>query len=262
MAKRKNNKLKIKLATSGVIYYYLKGRRLKSLEGKAIQTKQFEKRSIAAKKSAANTYKFEGRPLPRIYAVLLQKIYTKVDLKTMDLSKWELDGKPIFKKYSDILRAIDNASKLDVKIFSLLTEMGYFKDKEGRTALIDICEILKQKEYDKFKFILTDADGDEVRGRVRVCVALTNFEVAVTTGLKKVLGLNVVKTYFDYSPKYDFKNKIFELDISDQDSETNIQNRFDFSRIVNESEGELKVYNQQGVQINKFKDVEITYKLS
>jgi hypothetical protein len=262
MAKRKNNKLKIKLATSGIIYYYLKGRRLKSLEGKAIQAEQFEKRSIAAKKSAANTYKFQGRPIPRIYAVLLQKIHTKVDLKIMDLSKWELDGKPIFTKYSDILRAIDNASKLDSKIFSLLTEMGYFKDKEGRTALIDICEILKQKEYDKFKFILMDADGDEVRGRVRVCVALTNFEVAVTTGLKKVLGLNVVKTYFDYSPKYDFKNKIFELDISDQDPETNQDNRFDFSRIVNESEGELKVFNEQGVQINKFKDVEITYKLS
>ena len=263
MAKRKNNKLKIKLATSGIIYYYLKGRRLKSLQGKAIQQAQFEKRSIAAKKSAANTYKFEGRPIPRIYAVLLQKIYPSKDfMKTMDLSKWELDGKPLFTKYSQILKAIDNASKGDVKIFSLLTEMGYFKDKEGRTALIDICEILKQKEYDKFKFILTDADGDEVRGRVRVCVALTNFEVAVTTGLKKVLGLNVVKTYFDYSPKYDFKNKIFELDISDQDPETNIENRFDFSRIVNESEGELKVYNEQGMQINKFKDVEITYKLS
>ena len=278
MAKRKNNKLKIKLATSGVIYYYLKGRRLKSLEGKAIQEAQFEKRSIAAKKSAANTYKFQGRPLPRIYAVLLQKIYTKVDLKIMDLSKWELDGKPIFTKYSDILRAIDNASKLDSKIFSLLTEMGYFKDKEGRTALIDICEILKQKEYDKFKFILINYDGEEIRGRVKVCVAIRKFEEYVTTQLKNAIGLNVVKTNFDYSPNYDFKNKIFKLDLSENNTNLSI---FD---IVNQpeeegttfesAEGELKIpariYSSEGGTIkilenvgqNKFKDVEITYKLS
>jgi len=278
MAKRKNNKLKIKLATSGVIYYYLKGRRLKSLEGKAIQAKQFEKRSIAAKKSAENTYKFQGRPLPRIYAVLLQKIYTKVDLKTMDLSKWELDGKPIFKKYSDILKAIDKASKLDVKIFSLLTKMGYFKDKEGRTALIDICEILKQKEYDKFKFILINYNGEEIRGRVKVCVAIRKFEEYVTTQLKNAIGLNVVKTSFDYSPNYDFKNKIFKLDLSENNTNLSI---FD---IVNQpeeegttfefAEGELKIpariYSSEGGTIkilknvgqNKFKDVEITYKLS
>ena len=77
MAKRKNNKLKIKLATSGVIYYYLKGRRLKSAEGKAIQQAQFEKRSKAAKKASANTYKYRGRPIPRIYAVLIQKFTQK-----------------------------------------------------------------------------------------------------------------------------------------------------------------------------------------
>jgi hypothetical protein len=70
MAKRKNNKLKIKLATSGVIYYYLKGRRLKSAEGQAIQAAQFEKRSIAAKKAAANAAIMASlraaNPLPEI----------------------------------------------------------------------------------------------------------------------------------------------------------------------------------------------------
>jgi hypothetical protein len=78
MAKRKNNQLKIKVAKNNVLYYYLKGKRLKSAEGQKIQAEQFEKRSKAAKKAAANTYKYEGRPIPRIYAVLLQKLFQKV----------------------------------------------------------------------------------------------------------------------------------------------------------------------------------------
>jgi hypothetical protein len=265
MAKRKNNQLKIKVAKNNVLYYYLKGKRLKSAEGQKIQAEQFEKRSKAAKKAAANTYKYEGRPIPRIYAVLMQKNFPDVDyLKIMDLSQWTnpATGKPLFDRYSKILKIIDNASKKDSKIFKLLTKMGYFKDKEGRTALIDICEILQQKEYDKFKFILIDEDGDEIRGRIRVCEKLRLFEEAVTTGLKNALGLNVVKTSFDYSPNYDFKKKIFELDIQDQDSETTQNNRFDFKDIVKTSEGELKIKNNQGVSINKFKNVEITYKLS
>jgi hypothetical protein len=254
MAKRKNNKLKIKLATSGVIYYYLKGRRLKSAEGKAIQQAQFQKRSDAAKKGAANTYKFQGRAIPRIYAVLLQKLFPEKDfMQTMDLSKWtKPDGTPIFKRYSDIQRNIDNASKSDSDIFKLLTEMGYFKDKEGRTALIDICEIIQQKEYDKFKFILIDAGGDEIRGRVAVCTAIRDFEVDVTTDIKNALGMNVVKTYFDYSPNYDFKNKIFKLDLQDQDPNTEIAD------IIQTQKGELLLPTGK----NKFKNVYITYSVS
>lgn len=265
MAKRKNNQLKVKVAKNNVLYYYLKGKRLKSAEGQKIQAEQFEKRSKAAKKGAANTYKFQGKSIPRIYAVLMQKNFPDVDyLKIMDLSNWTnpATGKPLFERYSQILKIIDNASKKDSQIFKLLTKMGYFKGKEGRTALIDICEILQQKEYDKFKFILKDADGDEIRGRIRVCEALRLFEENVTTGLKNALGLNVVKTSFDYSPDYDFKKKIFELDISDQDPQTTTDNRFDFKDIVKQSEGELKIKNNQGVSINKFKNVEITYKLS
>jgi hypothetical protein len=34
--------------------------------------------------------------------------------------------------------------------------------------------------------------------------------------------MNVVKTYFDYSPNYDFKNKIFELNLQDQDPNVEI----------------------------------------
>lgn len=277
MAKRKNNKLKIKLATSGVIYYYLKGRRLKSLEGKAIQAEQFEKRSIAAKKSAANTYKYRGRPIPRIYAVLIQKIYPSVDfLKTMDLSQWlnPATGNPLFERYSQIQKTIDNASKENLEIFKLLTEMGYFADKEGRTALIDICEIVKQKEYDKFKFILINYDGKEIRGRMKVCEAIRKFEEFVTSQIAKSLGMNVIKTYFDYSPNYDFKNKIFELDLSDTNKKLSIAD------IVSESKGQLVIPEKykdkedkegkkyilvepkSSIGKNKFKKVLITYSLS
>ena len=255
MAKRKNNKLRVKVAKNNVLYYYLKGKRIKSSEGQKIQQEQFRKRSEAAKKAAANTYKYQGRAIPRIYAKLLSKVFTNPELlKTMDLSKWvdTTTGKQIFPRFSDIQKSIDNASKQDSDIFRVLTEMGYFKDKEGRTALIDICEIIQQKEYDKFKFILIDAQGDEVRGRVSVCTAIRDFEVDVTTDIKNALGYNVVKTYFDYSPKYDFKNKIFELDLQDQDPNVEIAD------IVQSQKGELLLPNGK----NKYKDVYITYSVS
>jgi hypothetical protein len=254
MAKRKTNKLRVKVAKNNVLYYYLKGKRIKSSEGRKIQEEQFRKRSEAAKKAAANTYKFKGRAIPRIYAKLLQKLFPKGDfLKTMDLSKWtKADGTQLFKRYSDIQKNIDNASKRDSDIFKLLTEMGYFKDKAGRTALIDICEIIQQKEYDKFKFILIDAGGDEIRGRVSVCSAIRDFEVDVTTEIKDAIGMNVVKTYFDYSPNYDFKNKIFELNLQDQDPNVEIAD------IVQAQKGELLLPNGK----NKFKNVYITYSVS
>ena len=277
MAKRKNNKLKIKLATSGIIYYYLKGRRLKSAEGKAIQQAQFEKRSEAAKTAAANTYKYRGRPSPRIYAVLIQKIYPNVNfLKTMDLSEWlnPATGNPLFERYSQIQKTIDNASKENLEIFKLLTEMGYFDGSDKRTALIDICEIVKQKEYDKFKFILINYDGKEIKGRMKVCEAIRKFEEFVTSQIAKSLGMNVIKTYFDYSPNYDFKNKIFELDLSDTNKKLSIAD------IVSESKGQLVIPEKykdkedkegkkyifvepkSSIGKNKFKKVLITYSLS
>lgn len=282
MAKRKNNKLKVIRAKNNVLYYYLKGKRIKQIEAQNIQQEQFRKRSEAAKKAAANTYKYQGRPIPRIYAVLLQKLYPKKDfLKTMHLYKWtKEDGTPLFKRFSDIQRTIDNASKKDSDIFKLLTEMGYFKDKEGRTALIDICEIIQQKEYDKFKFILIDAGGDQTTGRVAVCTAIRDFEVDVTTDIKNALGMNVVKTYFDYSPNYDFKNKIFKLDLSDNNPKISINeivNRgVDKNNTLTQVKGELiipaKILGKYGQPIdvvpkesigkNKYNKVYITFSVS
>jgi hypothetical protein len=277
MAKRKNNKLKVKIAKNNVLYYYLKGKRLKSAEGQKLQEQQFQKRSEAAKKAAANTYKYRGRPIPRIYAVLIQKIYPNVNfLKTMDLSEWlnPVTGNPLFERYSQIQKTIDNASKENLEIFKLLTEMGYFDGSDKRTALIDICEIVKQKEYDKFKFILINYDGKEIRGRMKVCEAIRKFEEFVTSQIAKSLGMNVIKTYFDYSPNYDFKNKIFELDLSDTNKKLSIAD------IVSESRGQLVIPEKykdkedkegkkyilvepkSSIGKNKFKKVLITYSLS
>ena len=283
MAKRKNNKLKVKIAKNNVLYYYLKGKRLKSAEGQKLQEQQFQKRSDAAKKAAANTYKYRGRPIPRIYAVLIQKIYPNVNfLKTMDLSQWlnPATGNPLFERYSQIQKTIDNASKVDSDIFKLLTEMGYFKDKEGRTALIDICEIIRQKEYDKFKFILINDEGEEIRGRIKVCEKIREFEEFVTTEIRASLGMNVIKTYFDYSPNYDFKNKIFKLDLSDNNPKISIDeivNRgLDKNNTLTQVKGELiipaKIVGDYGQPIdvvpkesigkNKFNKVYITFSVS
>jgi hypothetical protein len=283
MAKRKNNKLKVKIAKNNVLYYYLKGKRLKSAEGQKIQEQQFQKRSEAAKKAAANTYKYRGRPIPRIYAVLIQKIYPNVNfLKTMDLSQWlnPATGNPLFERYSQIQKTIDNASKVDSDIFKLLTEMGYFKDKEGRTALIDICEIIRQKEYDKFKFILINDEGEEIRGRIKVCEKIREFEEMVTSDIRAALGMNVIKTYFDYSPNYDFRKKIFKLDLSDNNSKISIDeivNRgLDKNNTLTQVKGELiipaKIVGDYGQPIdvvpkesigkNKFNKVYITFSVS
>ena len=283
MAKRKNNKLKVKIAKNNVLYYYLKGKRLKAAEGQKLQEQQFQKRSEAAKKAAANTYKYRGRPIPRIYAVLIQKIYPNVNfLKTMDLSQWlnPATGNPLFERYSQIQKTIDNASKVDSDIFKLLTEMGYFKDKEGRTALIDICEIIRQKEYDKFKFILINDEGEEIRGRIKVCEKIREFEEMVTSDIRAALGMNVIKTYFDYSPNYDFKNKIFKLDLSDNNPKISINeivNRgLDKNNTLTQVKGELiipakiigdfgqpiDVVPKESIGKNKFNKVYITFSVS
>ena len=283
MAKRKNNKLKVKIAKNNVLYYYVKGKRLKAAEGQKLQEQQFQKRSEAAKKAAANTYKYRGRPIPRIYAVLIQKIYPNVNfLKTMDLSQWlnPATGNPLFERYSQIQKTIDNASKVDSDIFKLLTEMGYFKDKEGRTALIDICEIIRQKEYDKFKFILINDEGEEIRGRIKVCEKIREFEEMVTSDIRAALGMNVIKTYFDYSPNYDFRKKIFKLDLSDNNPKISIDeivNRgLDKNNTLTQVKGELiipaKIVGDYGQPIdvvpkesigkNKFNKVYITFSVS
>lgn len=302
MAKRKSSKpLKRVVAKSGQVYYFKGGKRIATKKGEKLLKKEitqnkiplpknltpqeelFLKRSQAAKKAAANTYKYQGRPIPRIYAVLMQKLFPKMDfLQTMDLSKWAdpRTGKPIFPRFSDIQRNIDNASKTDSEIFKLLTEMGYFKDKKGRTALIDICEIIQQKEYDKFKFILIDDEENEFRGRVKVCEMIREFEEFVTTDIRASLGMNVIKTYFDYSPNYDFKNKIFKLDLSDQNPKVSIDdivNRgVDKNNTLTTTKGELiipaKIIGDSGQPIdvepkssigkNKFKKVYITFSVS
>jgi hypothetical protein len=283
MAKRKNTTLKKVIAKNKQVYYYKNGKRISAEQGKRIEAQTFAKRSEAAKKASANTYKYKGRPIPRIYAKLLSKIYPKGDLlQTMDLSKWTnpATGKPLFPRFSDIQKNIDNASKADSDIFRLLTEMGYFKDKQGRTALIDICEIILQKEYDKFKFILIDEDGNETRGRVSVCNALRQFEEFVTTDIRAALGMNVIKTYFDYSPNYDFKNKIFKIDLTDQNPKISIDeivNRgVDSNNTLTQIKGELiipaKVISDTGEPINvtpkdsigknKYKNVYITFSVS
>jgi hypothetical protein len=201
----------------------------------------------------------------------------------MDLSKWTdpKTGKPLFPRFSDIQKNIDNASKSDSDIFRLLTEMGYFQGKEGRTALIDICEIILQKEYDKFKFILIDEDGNEKRGRVAMCNALREFEEFVTTDIRAAIGMNVIKTYFDYSPNYDFSKKIFKVDITDLNPKISIEeivNRgVDKNNTLTQVKGELTfpdkiISDETGEKIpvtpksivgkNKYKNVYITFSVS
>jgi hypothetical protein len=284
MAKRKNTTLKKVIAKNKQVYYYKNGKRISSEQGKRIEAQTFAKRSEAAKKAAANTYKYQGRPIPRIYAKLLSKIFPKGDLlQTMDLSKWKdpATGKPLFPRFSDIQKNIDNASKSDSDIFRLLTEMGYFQGKEGRTALIDICEIILQKEYDKFKFILIDEDGNETRGRVAMCNALRQFEEFVTTDIRAAIGMNVIKTYFDYSPNYDFSKKIFKVDVTDLNPKISIEeivNRgVDKNNTLTQVKGELTfpdkiISDETGEAIpvtpksivgkNKYKNVYITFSVS
>jgi hypothetical protein len=284
MAKRKNTTLKKVIAKNKQVYYYKNGKRISAEHGKRIEAQTFAKRSEAAKKAAANTYKYQGRPIPRIYAKLLSKIYPNLELlKTMDLSKWKdpKTGKPLFPRFSDIQKNIDNASKSDSDIFRLLTEMGYFQGKEGRTALIDICEIILQKEYDKFKFILIDEDGNETRGRVAMCNALRQFEEFVTTDIRAAIGMNVIKTYFDYSPNYDFSKKIFKVDVTDLNPKISIEeivNRgVDKNNTLTQVKGELTfpdkiISDETGEAIpvtpksivgkNKYKNVYITFSVS
>jgi hypothetical protein len=115
---------------------------------------------------------------------------------------------------------------------------------------------------------------------VSVCNALRQFEEFVTTDIRAALGMNVIKTYFDYSPNYDFKNKIFKIDLTDQNSKISIDeivNRgVDSNNTLTQIKGELiipaKVISDTGEPINvtpkdsigknKYKNVYITFSVS
>jgi hypothetical protein len=92
--------------------------------------------------------------------------------------------------------------------------------------------------------------------------------------------MNVIKTYFDYSPNYDFKNKIFKLDLSDNNPKITIDdvvNRgVDANNTLTQIKGELiipaKIIGDSGQPIdvvpkesigkNKFNKVYITFSVS
>ena len=104
MAKRKTNReIKRVLTKSGQLYFFKGGKRITTKKGERAFAKQlvktgqgvpkdftpkereFFRRSEASKKGYANTYKYQGRPIPRIYAILLQKLFPKNSLDEKEI---------------------------------------------------------------------------------------------------------------------------------------------------------------------------------
>lgn len=267
MAKRKIE-IKRVLAKSGQVYYYKSGKRISVSKGQKAYFKQLKqapprdltnqeqlyfKRSQASKKARANTYTFGGKPIQRIYAVLLSRVFNNEQLlETKDLSTWinPGTGAPLFNRFSDILKTIDRAGQRSKDIFKNVSTRGNFRNEKKQTSLIDVAETFKRPEYRKYKFELIDRDGDLVEGKIDIMDTLRIFETEVLDEIVSVSPEKVVKASFNYFLDYDFVRRIITLDIQDQFPDITIADIFE--RKPNTDS--LKIDKK-----NKFKDVEINF---
>jgi hypothetical protein len=230
-------------AKNGQIYYYQGSKRISAKKALPKYIKQqrgrfqenpelakriltdneqkFLARSIAAKKSAENTFKFKGRPIQRAYALVLSKLIPKLDLNEKNMDRWinPDTGKPLFSRYSDILRLVDQGALMNKDIFDFSTSVGLFKNDNKQTNLIDIAEMLKDSAYNKYRIELIDNDGDEIFGRIAALNYIREFETMVTDAVREANPNTGVLARFNYDLKYNFAKKVIKLSLLDMNQD-------------------------------------------
>jgi hypothetical protein len=242
MTKQQNFKRII--AKNGQIYYYKNGKRLSTKKGlksfvKSIYSteapavplefnkdeRKYFNRVYTAKQNAANRYTFGFKPIPRAYALVLQKLYPEIDMSVKDLNKWLNPDtkKPLYPMFSDVQRAIDTASSSSQKIFEFAAELGLFKEDNKQTTIIDIADLLKDKAYNTWTVIVYKMDGEEIQGRKLAMQYLSEFETAITEAVRASNPSTGVLARFNYSPKYDFKNKTITINLQDKESDVELE---------------------------------------
>ena len=229
-----NKKIIKRIVTkTGNVRYYANGKQITLKSGRSRFLKQnpniakgslsdAEKKSLQRSKKAKETYnkgwKFKGvAKVPFAYVDILTKlaIINPSKVKDNDLFNVFENGKRKFKNFEDIKKLIDARAKKSPLVFQWCNEVGLpnYRGRDFDTFannkienIVDIVKLLDSTAYNRFKFYVTDAQGDLQSGRVLGLLALRDFEIDVGSQLQKLVpNAAFIKFCYDYTIQYEKK---------------------------------------------------------
>ena len=279
-----NKKIIKRIVTkTGNVRYYANGKQITLKSGRSRFLKQnpniakgslsdAEKKSLQRSKKAKETYnkgwKFKGvAKVPFAYVDILTKlaIINPSKVKDNDLFNVFENGKRKFKNFEDIKKLIDARAKKSPLVFQWCNEVGLpnYRGRDFDTFannkienIVDIVKLLDSTAYNRFKFYVTDAQGDLQSGRVLGLLALRDFEIDVGSQLQKLVpNAAFIKFCYDYTIQYEKKE--IQIDLTDMHSEGYYKS---LEWYVDNSQGTGA--KEQLIINDKYKDVEITIQFS
>lgn len=279
-----NKKIIKRIVTkSGNVRYYANGKQITLKSGRRKFLKEnpnvakgslsdAEKKSLQRSKKAKETYnkgwKFKGvAKVPFAYVDILTKlaIINPSKVKDNDLFNVFENGKRKFKNFEDIKKLIDARAKKSPLVFQWCNEVGLpnYRGRDFDTFannkienIVDIVKLLDSTAYNRFKFYVTDAQGDLQSGRVLGLLALRDFEIDVGSQLQKLVpNAAFIKFCYDYTIQYEKKE--IQIDLTDMHPEDYFKS---LEWYVDNSQGTGA--KEQLVINDKYKDVEITIQFS
>jgi hypothetical protein len=279
-----NKKIIKRIVTkTGNVRYYANGKQITLKSGRSRFLKQnpniakgslsdAEKKSLQRSKKAKDTYnkgwKFKGvAKVPFAYVDILTKlaIINPSKVKDNDLFNVFENGKRKFKNFEDIKKLIDARAKKSPLVFQWCNEVGLpnYRGRDFDTFannkienIVDIVKLLDSTAYKRFKFYVTDAQGDLQSGRVLGLLALRDFEIDVGSQLQKLVpNAAFIKFCYDYTIQYEKKE--IQIDLTDMHPENYFKS---LEWYVDNSQGTGA--KEQLIINDKYKDVEITIQFS
>jgi hypothetical protein len=279
-----NKKIIKRIVTkTGNVRYYANGKQITLKSGRSRFLKQnpniakgslsdAEKKSLQRSKKAKDTYnkgwKFKGvAKVPFAYVDILTKlaIINPNKVKDNDLFNVFENGKRKFKNFEDIKKLIDARAKKSPLVFQWCNEVGLpnYRGRDFDTFannkienIVDIVKLLDSTAYKRFKFYVTDAQGDLQSGRVLGLLALRDFEIDVGSQLQKLVpNAAFIKFCYDYTIQYEKKE--IQIDLTDMHPEDYFKS---LEWYVDNSQGTGA--KEQLIINDKYKDVEITIQFS
>jgi hypothetical protein len=279
-----NKKIIKRIVTkTGNVRYYANGKQITLKSGRSRFLKQNpniakgslsddEKKSLQRSKKAKDTYnkgwKFKGvAKVPFAYVDILTKlaIINPSKVKDNDLFNVFENGKRKFKNFEDIKKLIDARAKKSPLVFQWCNEVGLpnYRGRDFDTFannkienIVDIVKLLDSTAYKRFKFYVTDAQGDLQSGRVLGLLALRDFEIDVGSQLQKLVpNAAFIKFCYDYTIQYEKKE--IQIDLTDMHPEDYFKS---LEWYVDNSQGTGA--KEQLIINDKYKDVEITIQFS
>ena len=279
-----NKKIIKRIVTkTGNVRYYANGKQITLKSGRSRFLKQnpniakgslsdAEKKLLQRSKKAKETYnkgwKFKGvAKVPFAYVDILTKlaIINPSKVKDNDLFNVFENGKRKFKNFEDIKKLIDARAKKSPLVFQWCNEVGLpnYRGRDFDTFannkienIVDIVKLLDSTAYNRFKFYVTDAQGDLQSGRVLGLLALRDFEIDVGSQLQKLVpNAAFIKFCYDYTIQYEKKE--IQIDLTDMHPEDYFKS---LEWYVDNSQGTGA--KEQLIINDKYKDVEITIQFS